>query len=85
MSAEEQREIGLSFVSGLEFCGLSGVDSMFQFPSSKSTFNTAVHESLDDVWDNIICPCVGTEDNANLSGPQKELLTWHWKLRVGMQ
>ena len=56
MSAEEQREIGLSFVSRLEFCELSGVDSMFQFPSSKSTFNTAVHESLDDVWDNIICP-----------------------------
>ena len=83
VSAEEQREIGLNFISRLEFCGLSGVDSMFQFPSSQSTLN-AVHESLDDVWDNIICPCVGTEDNANLSGPQKELLTWHWKLGISM-
>ena len=84
VSAEKQREIGLTFVSRLEFCGLSGVDSMFQFPSSKSTFNTAVHELLDDVWETNICPCIGKEDNANLSGPQKELLTWHWKLGVGM-
>ena len=83
MTAEEQRDIGLTFVSRLEFCELSGVDSMFQFPSSKSTFNT-VHDSLDDVWDNIICPCIGTEDNANLSDPQKELLTWHWKHGVSM-
>ena len=71
VSAEEQREISLNFISRLEFCGLSGVDSMFQFPSSQSTLN-AVHELFDDVWDNIIFPCVGTEDNANLSGPQKE-------------
>ena len=83
VSAEEKREIGLNFISRLEFCGLSGVDSMFQFPSSQSMLNV-VHESFDDVWDNIICPCVGTEDNANLSGPQKELLTWHWKLGISM-
>ncbi len=81
--AEEQREIGLKFISRLEFCGLSGVDSVFQFPSSQSTLN-AVHGLLNDGCDNIICPCVGTEDNANLSGPQKELLTWHWKLGVSM-
>ena len=83
MSAEEQREIGLNFVSRLEFCGLSGVDSLSQFPSSQSMLN-AVDKSVDNVWDNIICPCVGTEDNANLSGPQKELLTWHWKLGISM-
>ena len=25
-------------------------------------------------------PCVGGNDNENLSMPQKELLLWHWKL-----
>ncbi len=32
-----------------------------------------------------ICyPCVGTTSNANLSGPQKELLMWHWNLGISM-
>ena len=30
------------------------------------------------------CPCVGCEDNYNLTGPQRELLHWHWKLGVSM-
>jgi hypothetical protein len=29
--------------------------------------------------------CVGSDENINPSGPQKELLTWHWKLGFGMQ
>ena len=47
--------------------------------------NRATHESWQDVWEDLGCPCAGTEGNTNLSGPQKELLTWHWKLGVGMQ
>ena len=30
------------------------------------------------------CPCVGNEDNYNLTGPQRELLLWHWKLGISM-
>lgn len=30
-------------------------------------------------------PNVGTHDNKNLSGAQKELLLWHWKLGISMQ
>ena len=30
------------------------------------------------------CPCVGDDSNANLTGPQRELLLWHWKLGVSM-
>ena len=33
----------------------------------------------------MVCQCVWTDDNVNLSGPQRELLTWHWRLGVGMQ
>ena len=35
-------------------------------------------------YSKICCPCVGTTSNANLSGPQKELLLWHWKLGISM-
>ena len=30
------------------------------------------------------CPCVGDDSNSNLTGPQRELLLWHWKLGVSM-
>ncbi len=31
-------------------------------------------------YSKICCPCIGTASNTNLTGPQKELLLWHWKL-----
>ena len=85
MSAEKQREIGLNFVSKLEFCDLPGMNSMFEVPTLNSTVNCIVKESCDNFWDDIICPCVGSDKNINLSDPQKELLMWNWKLGVGMQ
>jgi hypothetical protein len=42
-------------------------------------------DSWEACWKDFICPCVGTDENANLLGPQKELLNWHWKLGIGMQ
>ena len=30
------------------------------------------------------CPCVGDDSNSNLTGPQRELLLWHWKLGISM-
>jgi hypothetical protein len=85
VSAEEQREIGLNFVSKLDFCDLPGLSSMFQAPPPPSMVDTFHHSSWEGVWSDLICPCVGTNDNINLSGPQKELLTWHWKSGIGMQ
>ena len=85
VSVEKQREIGLNFVSNLEFCDLPGMFSMFHVPSPLSMGNTFHHNSWEGVWLDLICPCVGTTENTNLSGPQKELSTWHWKLGIGMQ
>ena len=28
--------------------------------------------------------CVGSDDNKNFSGPQKYLITWHWKRDIEM-
>ena len=35
-------------------------------------------------FSNLGSPCVGQDSNTNLSGPQKELLLWHWKLGISM-
>ncbi len=43
---------------------------------------TPTNETLDrelSTYSEICWPFVGTAFNANLSGPQKELLIWHWK------
>ena len=32
----------------------------------------------------MICPCVGTDANTNLTRAQKELLLWHWRLGISM-
>ena len=85
VSAEEQREIGLNFVSKLEFCDLPGVSSMFHVSSPLSMDNTFHCNSCEGVWLDLIGPCIGTSENTKLSGPKKELLTCHWKLRVGIQ
>ncbi len=48
---------------------------------------TPTKEMLDhkfSTYSKICCPCVGTASNANQSGPQKELLLWHWKLGISM-
>jgi hypothetical protein len=85
VSAEEQREIGLTFVSKLGVCDLPGMSSMFQAISPHSMTDRSESNSWEACSKEFICPCVGTDKNANLSGHQKELLTWHLKLGIGMQ
>ena len=33
----------------------------------------------------LFCPCVGDDANKNLSGPQRELLLWHWRTGCSMR
>jgi hypothetical protein len=73
MSAEKQRDIGLSIVSKLEFCDLPGMNSVFPVPILNSTMSKVVNKSWEDVWEDLICPCVGSDENINLSSPQKAL------------
>jgi hypothetical protein len=85
VSAEGQMEIGLTFVSKLGICDLPGMSSMFQAFSPHFITDISESDSWEACWKDFIGPCVGTDGNANLSGPQKELLTWHWKLGISMQ
>ena len=83
-SAQEQRAIGLQFVSEVELSNLPGMSCILRVPSLCSSVTRVAYE-WEHVWENLICPCVGTDANTDLSGPQKELLTWHWKLGVVIQ
>ena len=38
-----------------------------------------------DCYAGFIGPCVSADANANLTGTQKELLLWHWKLGISMR
>ena len=66
-----------AFISILVFHDLSCLDSMFRVPFFNPGMNRVAHESWEDVWEDLICPCVSTKRNCILSGPQKELLTLH--------
>lgn len=46
---------------------------------------TVAFNSEYEFYSKICCPSVGDEANVNLSGPQKELLLWHWKLGCDMK
>ena len=35
-------------------------------------------------YSKMCCPCVGVEENVNLTNAQKELLLWHWILGISM-
>ena len=49
-----------------------------------STFDHPSHRKQASAF-SCCFPCVGDETNQQLTGPQKELLTWHWKIGINMQ
>ena len=83
VSVKEQREIGLTFVSKLGMCDLPGMSSVFPAASPHSMTDRSESDSWEACWKDFICPCVGTDENTNLLGPQKELLTADLALEIG--
>ncbi len=77
----EKKEYGFSLGGKVNFAGRR------HFTDALIDEDTSTKETLDhefSTYSKICCPCVGTTSNANLSGPQKELLLWHWKLGISM-
>lgn len=56
VSAEEQREIGLTFVSKLGICDLPGTSSMFQAVSPHSTTDRSESNSWEACWKDVFVP-----------------------------
>ena len=69
-STEEQRRVGA------DITGTSNHVTFFD----RNTFKTRQARQI-----NACFPCVGDETNQQITGPQKEVLLWHWKLGIGMQ
>ena len=54
-----------------------------EYRSEASTFDTICSHQARAF--NSCFPCVADETNQQLTGPQKELLLWHWRLGINMQ
>ncbi len=77
----EQKEYGFSLGGKVNFVGQR------HFTDALIDEATSTKETLDhafSTYSKMCCPIAGTATNANLSGPQKELLLWHSKLGISM-
>ncbi len=77
----EKKEYGFSLGGSINFAGCH------HFSDDLLGGATPTKETLDHEFSTnskICCPCIGTACIANLSGPQKELLLWHWKIGISM-
>ena len=81
-TSREQAEIGphlVGMASAIDDFGSNEVRNLNQ----ASTLETICTKQA-SVF-NACFPCVADETNQQLTGPQKELLLWHWKLGINMQ
>ncbi len=77
----EKKKCGFSLGGKVNFAGQCHfTDALID--EATSTKETLHHKF--STYSKTCCACVGTTSNANLSGPQKELLLWHWKLGISM-
>ncbi len=87
VTEQKQRAIGIQYKTKLAMSGLREMDAMAGISTSKRSL---YYGSVSDVeaeyryYDWVCCQSIQSEKNANLSGPQKELLLWHWKLGCSM-
>ena len=78
VSKKEREHIKFNYKTRLALSGIRELDALGDFHS---------HPTVDEEFGHyhkLCCPAVVADENENLSGPQKELLLWHWKLGVSM-
>ena len=74
VSKKEREHIKFNYKTRLALSGIRELDALGDFHS---------HHTVDEEfghYNKLCCPAVVADENGNLSGPQKELLLWHWKL-----
>ena len=91
LSREEQERYAPMTRSALVWSRLDQVDFFGDLQPTKTTARYSTQEREIDLlnseyehYSKFCGPCVGQKDNTNLSGPQKELILWHWKLGISM-
>jgi hypothetical protein len=77
-TALERKEIGVHFRSALK-CSERCLGFTGKWDVEVDEFDWEF-----GTYQQMICPCVGAEDNINLTRGQKELLLWHWRLGISL-
>ena len=83
-TSEEQERIGPSLMGTTYMLHEFESYDSESWNFAPSTFDHPSHRKQASAFERCF-PCVGDETNQQLTGPQKELLTWHWKLGINMQ
>jgi hypothetical protein len=90
VSTREKELYGPKLMSALARTGLECLDFFGGIATKEVSRYSPVAKEVSLVEDEYehyskFCgPCVGHQDNDNLSGPQKELLLWHWRTGISM-
>ena len=87
-TSSEQKDIGPHLIGMATTFGDFEVEALSnsnggEFRSQASIFDTISNKQASAF--STCFPCVADETNQQLTGPQKELLLWHWKLGINMQ
>jgi hypothetical protein len=84
VSDEAKKALAGTMRSGLAHARL-GILDFFHNNDLGDIGRTSKNDSTDLEHHSLFCgPCVGSQADKNLSGPQKKLLRWHWKLGISM-
>ena len=87
-TSKEQKEIGPHLIRTINTIADFGINVRSnknggEFCSQANMFDTICRKQV-NVFQTCF-PCVADKTNQQLTGPQKELLLWHWKLGNNMQ
>jgi len=87
LTSKEKQAYGTQMKSALSWSGLYQLN----FFNNEKLEGSRVYLPIErevysefDRFSNLGSPCIGQDSNTNLSGPQKELILWHWKLGIRM-
>ena len=89
VSTKEKRDVGPHIRSAMAYSNLSMLDFFGDLQTSNEMINgkngyESIVKNEFEHYAQFCGPCVGTNENENLSNAQKELLLWHWKWGISM-
>ena len=89
VSTKEKKEVGPHIRSAIAYYNLSQLDFFGDLRTSNDMINgkhgyEKMFTNKFEHFSQFCGPCVGGDENNNLSNAQKELLLWHWKWGISM-
>ena len=84
VSLKDKKEVGPHIRSKMDYFNLSNIDFFGDLQTSTEMVNgkhgfESMIKNEHEHYTQLCGPCVGENENQNVSNDQKELLLWHWK------